>query len=64
MLYLTRPTFDGADPYATPRLAVFASGKVRRAVNTDVVFATAAGIPSFDLDSSEQQAYLEDIAGL
>lgn len=57
MLYIAKPTYSGATAN-TVWLAVFESGNVRRAVNADVKFAQATGVPILDQDSKEQHEYL------
>ena len=57
MLYIAVPKFAGKND-ATPWLAVFESGQVRRAMNADVRYAEAAGVPFIDQDSAEQHKYM------
>lgn len=59
MLAIYRPTFPGSND-ATEWLAVFASGTVRRATNADVRLAGTLGVPTVELDSAEQHAWLLD----
>jgi hypothetical protein len=57
MEYIMKPVFAGTTA-DTPWLAVFGSGSVRRAVNSDVRFAELKDLPIIDQDSQEQHAYL------
>lgn len=63
MLYIAVPTFPGKTN-ATEWLAVFESGDVRRAVNSDVEFASVTGVPFIDLDSQEHHKYLLQVFGI
>lgn len=63
MEYIMKPVFAGANAN-TPWLAVFGSGNVRRAVNSDVRFAEAKGLPIIDQDSQEQHSYLVSQFGI
>ncbi len=61
MLYIAVPKYPGANDNSE-WWAVFESGAVRRAVNSDVTFAGLAGIPQIDQNSAEHDAYLRGIA--
>jgi hypothetical protein len=57
MLYIAVPKYAGVTA-DTPWLAVFESGNVRRAVNSDVRYAQTNGVALIDQDSKEQHDYL------
>jgi hypothetical protein len=57
MIAIYKPVYRGAGP-ATPWVAVFGSGAVRRAVNADVRLAERLRLPVIDQDSEEQHNYL------
>jgi hypothetical protein len=61
MLYIAVAAYPGAGPNSE-WWAVFESGAVRRAVNSDVVFANLSNIPQIDQDSIEHDDYLRSIA--
>ena len=61
MLYIAVPTFPGSGPN-TEWWAIFESGAVRRAVNSDVAYAQLANIPQVDQDSAEHHDFLKSIA--
>lgn len=60
MIAIYKPVFAGANA-ATPWVAVFQSGAVRRAVNADVRLAERLRVPIVDQDSKEQHDYLISI---
>jgi hypothetical protein len=56
MLYIAKPVYAGANAN-TPWLAVFESGQIRRALNSDVKYASANGVAIIEQDSREQHEY-------
>jgi N-acetylmuramoyl-L-alanine amidase len=61
MLYIAVPKYPGSNNNSE-WWAVFASGAVRRAVNSDVTYAGFANIPQVNQDSKEHDDFLRSIA--
>lgn len=61
MEYIAVPTYPGSGPNSE-WWACFASGAVRRAVNSDVTFAQLKDIPQIPQDSKEHDDFLRSIA--
>lgn len=61
MLYIALPKYPGATA-ASEWWAVFESGAVRRAVNSDGKYAAIKGIPTIDQDSKEHDDFLRSIS--
>jgi len=61
MLYIAVPKYPGHNDNSE-WWAVFSSGAVRRAVNSDVTFASLSNIPQVDQDSKDHDDYLRSIA--
>jgi hypothetical protein len=61
MLYIAVAAYPGHTD-TSEWWAVFESGAVRRAVNSDVAYAAGAGVPLVDQDSKEHDDYLRTIA--
>lgn len=62
MIYITTPTFPGANVYTDAQYVAFESGVVRRAISADVRQAAKRGVDVEPVESREHQDYLASIS--